>query len=104
MANMERGEVFIDQVQILARQGFPRRYVLHMKGSLPTPCHRLRTHTNQPDKQNRIQVEVYSLVNPEEMCAQVLEPFETSLQLGSFPEGRYQVFVNEELAGEILAP
>jgi hypothetical protein len=55
---------------------------------------------NPPDDQNQIQVEVYSVIDPEQMCIQVLEPLEANIGLGSFPSGHYTVFVNGEQVGE----
>jgi hypothetical protein len=45
-------------------------------------------------------VDVYSLVNPSQVCVQVLEPFEESIDLGTFPAGHYTVWVNGDIAGE----
>ena len=81
-------------------ESYPVQIMLALKGSLPTPCNQLRVVDNPPDKQNRIQVEVYSVLDPEQMCAQVLEPFEANIGLGSFPRGHYSVWVNGEMVGE----
>ena len=56
--------------------------------------------TNPPDKQNQIYVEVYSVILPDQMCAQVLEPFEANVGLGSFSAGHYSIWVNGEMIGE----
>ena len=100
-ADMVRGSVFIDSREILILESFPVQVMLNLKGSLPTPCHQLRAETSGPDEQNRIQVEVYSLSDPEEVCIQIIEPFETGLNLGSFPSGTYSVWVNGEMVGEV---
>jgi hypothetical protein len=101
---MERGEVFIDQSEILTLESMPLQYVLHIVGNLPTPCHHLRAQISEPDSQNQIQVEIYSMVNPDEICTQVLKPFDTSLPLGGFETGTYPLLVNGEKVGEIEAP
>ena len=98
---MQRGEVFIDSQEILILESFPLQFRLHVIGSLPTPCHELRAVVNEPDKQNDIQVQIYSLVDPDKVCIQVLEPFDVSLSLGSYASGSYTVFVNGEEVGEI---
>jgi hypothetical protein len=49
-------------------------------------------------------VEVYSLVDPDVACIQVLEPFQQGINLGSLPQGSYTVYVNGEQVGEIDAP
>jgi hypothetical protein len=73
-------------------------------GNLPTPCHKLRAIVSPPDDQKRIQVGVYALSDPGTMCTQVLEPFEISIPLGSFTEGVYTVWVNDESAGTFELP
>jgi len=100
---MQRGEVFIDTQEILILESFPLQFQLQVTGSLPTPCHELRAVVEEPDDQNQIRVDMYSLVDPDTVCAQVLEPFDVSLSLGSYPSGTYSVFVNGEKIGEITA-
>jgi len=97
---LSRGKVFIDSSDLLIMESYPIQVALALKGSLPTPCNQLRVVANPPDGQNRIQVEVYSVVDPEQMCVQVLEPFEVNLNLGSFPTGHYTVLVNGEVVGK----
>jgi hypothetical protein len=46
-------------------------------------------------------VNVYSLVDPAEICIQVLEKFESNIPLGSYSSGNYTVLVNGEPVGEI---
>jgi hypothetical protein len=98
---MIRGEVFIDSLTILSQQSFPRVYQLQVKGSLPTPCHQLRTAVSQPTSENEIFVQVYSLADPRTVCSQALQPFETSVPLGSYVRGSYTVYVNGQNVGEI---
>lgn len=101
---LQRGEVFIHQAGILILESFPPQFMLQLQGSLPTPCHELRAVVPEPDAQNRIDVEVYSVVDPGVVCIQMLEPFETNISLDSFPAGQYTVLVNGEEVGEIDAP
>jgi hypothetical protein len=98
-----RGEAFIDSSDLLIMESNPIQVALALKGNLPTPCNKLRVVASPPDEQNRIQVEVYSVIDPDQMCAQVLEPFEANVNLGSFPSGHYIVWVNEEKVGEFDA-
>lgn len=102
--SMTRGEVFIDEMQILTMESFPPQFLLQISGSLPTPCHHLRADMSEPDAQNRIMVEVYSLTDPDTACIQVLEPFQQGINLGSLPQGSYTVLVNGEQVAEIEAP
>ena len=54
-----------------------------------------------PDDNDQINVNVYSLVDPAEICIQVLEKFESNIPLGSYSSGNYTVLVNGEPVGEI---
>jgi hypothetical protein len=72
-----------------------------VEGSLPTPCHELRAVVSEPNAQNQIPVEMYSLVDPNVECIQMLEAFEADISLGSYSSGSYTVLVNGEEAGQI---
>lgn len=65
--------------------------ILHLQGNLPTPCHALRVRIEDREQQPFL-VKVYSVYPPEQMCAQVLQPFEVALPL-DLPEGS-EVLVN----------
>ena len=101
--NLKRGQVFLDKTEILTMESFPPQFMLHIKGALPTPCHKLRVEVGKPDEQNRIDVEVYSLSDPNEVCIQVLQAFDENIPLGSYPSGTYTVYVNGEKVGELKA-
>lgn len=98
--NLTRGNVFIQEMDILIRESFPPQIALSLSGELPTPCHQLRIQVSEPDADNRIDVEAYTVVNPDLACIQVVKPFNANITLGTFPSGHYSVWVNEELAGE----
>jgi len=98
-AALQRGEVFIDSTELLILESYPVQINLVLQGNLPTPCHQLRIVANQPDENNHILVEVYSVVDAEQVCIQMLETFEVTYSLGSFPSGNYTVLVNGEVAG-----
>ena len=99
-STLTRGNVFIQEIDLVIRESFPPQIALNLNGELPTPCHQLRVQIGEPDAENRINVEVYSVVDPDVVCIQVLEPFDANVNLGTFPSGHYSVWVNEELAGE----
>jgi hypothetical protein len=63
---------------------------------LPTPCHKLRVALSDPDAQGKILVEVYSVVDPAEICVQVLEPFAAEVPLPAYAQGETTVVVNGE--------
>ena len=99
-SNLTRGNVFIQSMDMLIRESYPPQISLNIAGELPTPCHQLRAEINEPDAENRINVDIYTVVDPNLMCTQVLKPFEASINLGTFPTGHYSVWVNGESAGE----
>ena len=98
--NRVRGEIFLQEASLVIRESFPPQVSLTLRGDLPTPCHALRAVLNPPDGENKIIVEAYSVVDPDRICTQVLQPFEESLDLGTYPGGHYTVWVNGEMAGE----
>ncbi len=98
--NLMRGNVFIQEMGLVIRESFPPQIALTLSGELPTPCHQLRVRVGEPGADNRIDVEAYTVVNPDLACIQVIEPFTASIDLGTFPSGHYSVWVNDELAGE----
>ena len=97
---LTRADAFIHESSLVIRESFPPQVSLMFRGDLPTPCHELRATLNSPDADNRIIVEAYSVVDPDVVCAQVLQPFEESLALGTYPGGHYTVWINGEMAGE----
>jgi len=95
-----RGNVFINESELLIRESFPPQITLSLSGDLPTPCHELRVDVREPDSENKINVEAYSVVDPDQVCIQVLEPFQANIDLGTFPSGHYTVWINGEMVGE----
>ncbi len=94
-------DAFVEKTEILILESYPPQFVLNIKGSLPTPCNELRVRIEDPDDKNRIDIEVYSVIDPDKICVQVLEEFEENVPLGTPPPGYYAVFVNGEELGEI---
>lgn len=95
-----RGNIFIEESGLVIRESFPPQISLNLSGNLPTPCHQFRANINKPDEQNRINVDVYTVVDPNMMCIQVLKEFSESVNLGTYPSGHYSVWVNGESVGE----
>ena len=95
-----RGPFFIDTSNLNIMESYPIQVSLSVQGSLPTPCHEFRVEVSQPDDNNQIQVDVYSVLDPEKICAQVVTPFEFTIPMGSFPSGSYSVLINGNLIGE----
>jgi hypothetical protein len=101
-----RGNAFVNDAQLMIMESYPVQVSLSVSGDLPTPCNELRYTIEQPDEENRIYVEVYSVIDPGIMCTQVLDPFAVniSLPVQDLPEGTYSVYVNGELVGEFSYP
>jgi hypothetical protein len=99
-SKLTRGNVFIQEAGLVIRESYPPQISLHISGELPTPCHELRAEINPPDGENKIHVDVYTVVDPDVMCTQVLKPFSESIDMGTFTSGHYSVWVNGESVGE----
>ncbi len=99
--SLMRDSVVIESKDILTLESFPLQYTLALKGTLPTICHQLRVKINEPNSKNEIHVEVYSVTDPNAVCAMVLAPFEANIGLNNFPIGTYNILVNGEAAGQI---
>jgi len=89
-----RGPVYIDSVDLLMLESWPVQVRALVKGSLPTPCHRLAWDLSSPDASGRIVLDVYSTTDADVICVEVLEPFEQSIGVGSFISGSYVLVVN----------
>jgi hypothetical protein len=97
---LTHGTVFINEISLLIRESYPPQIAVPVRGDLPTPCHELRAVIAQPDQDNKIIIDMYSVVDPNTVCTQALEPFEAQIELGTFPTGHYSVWVNGQSAGE----
>ena len=98
---MGRSEVHIDSQEILTLESFPPQFQLHVIGSLPTPCHKLRSVVYEPDEQNQIYVQIFSWVDPDIVCARAPQALDASIPLGSYASGSYTLFVNGAKVGQI---
>jgi hypothetical protein len=91
--DMIHSEAFVDSVEFIYLESYPVQVRAMVAGNLPTPCHQVAWEVGEP-AEGRVVAEVYSLVDPGEMCAQVLEPFEVTLDVGSFESGDYTLELN----------
>ena len=102
---MTRGDFTLASASLQPRADAPGQADLIAAGSLPTACSQIRVRLNPPDAQNKIVVEVYSVVEKDKSCAQTLQPFDGKLALlGGYPSGKYTVVVNDKPAGELTVP
>ncbi|MCE5258631.1 MAG: hypothetical protein LLG44_06145 [Chloroflexi bacterium] len=102
--DLTRGTVYIDSREIFLLKTNPPQFRLSISGALPTPCHALRVVVPAADAEGRIDIEAYSLVKPGAMCAQVLEPFSTTISLAGYPAGQYSIWLNGDKVGEMVVP
>ncbi len=92
-----RGSLEIEESGVIVLDD-PLRVELNLAGFLPTPCHELAWEV-APAVRGVIQIEVFTEIDPEVICVQVLEPFEERIELKRLLPGDYTVFVNGEQAG-----
>lgn len=100
---LQRENAYFDSAELLIMESYPPQFMLVLQGSLPTPCNQLRVNVSPPDTDNKIVVDVYSLRDPSLMCMEVIQPFSENVPLGSFPAGKYTVWVNGEKVAEFDA-
>jgi hypothetical protein len=93
--------VYLDSTEVILRESYPVQAALILRGNLATPCHTLHTQVAEPDERGRILVTVWAEADPDEVCIQVLESFEETVELGSYTSGTFSVWVNGEPVGEI---
>ena len=100
-SRMQRGEVELTSVKIITLESDPRQFSLSIRGALPTPCHQLRVTVSQSNDRSRIDFEVYSVFDPDEICIQVLEPIAEEIPIGVLTSGESLISVNGIRIGEI---
>ncbi len=101
--DLRRENVYVESTDLLVMESYPLQFMLVVTGNLPTPCNQLRVEVRPPDAENKILVDVYSVVAPGTICIEVLQPFSENIPLGSFPAGHYTLWVNGEKAAEFDA-
>ena len=99
-SKLTRGNVFLSESSLVIRESYPPQISLALRGELPTPCHQLRVQVSAPNEDNRLLLDVYSVVDADLACIQVLEPFEEFIDMGTFASGHYSVWINGEMIGE----
>lgn len=101
-AELTRAQVYLsfEASQLILMESMPLQVLASLSGELPDPCHKLRVAVTAADADNRINLEVYSLVTGTEICTTVLQPFAASIPLGTYAGGHFSVYVNGELLGE----
>jgi len=101
---VDTGPAALDFVQALYEEGKPGKITLNLVGYLPTPCHKLRVEAQPPTPDGQINIRVLAIADPNEICIQIIEPFETSLTVDAPSAGTYSVLVNQMDAGQVTIP
>lgn len=91
------GEVTITGTDLLIMESFPIQVSLWVEGEKPTPCHEI--FWTAEDTGDAIEIMMISQVNPDQSCAQVIEPFAISVPLGSWADESRDVILNEVEVG-----
>ncbi len=102
---LKRDQVFLEleNSTLVVSQGQPAEVSVTLKGSLSDPCHKLRVVVSPPSDKNEINLEVYSVFDPNVACITVIQPFSADIPLGTYPSGHYTVNINGQLLGEFDA-
>jgi hypothetical protein len=100
-----RDTVRFVKAEVSKMDSAPSKFGLKISFFLPTPCDQYRITVGQPAADNRINVEVYSLMVKDKPCTLMAlsTPTEASLTLGNLAAGHYTVWVNGEKATEFDA-
>jgi hypothetical protein len=103
--SLMRGEAEIVSASVLTTESLPLQVSISLAYRLPTPCYQPRVSQNQPDSQNRIQLDVYGVAIKDKPCTLMAlsTPQEASISLGSFAAGQYSVWINGVQIGEFTA-
>ncbi|MCI0544236.1 MAG: hypothetical protein L0Z49_07280 [Actinobacteria bacterium] len=91
------GPVFIGSATLRVMESFPVQVVLDVVGEKPTPCHEV-FWTVEHDGEV-IVVEMISQIPPDQVCAQVIDPFTVAVPLGSWQDETREVRLNGETVG-----
>lgn len=86
-------EITIEAVDVRIAESFPVQVFIDVTGTMPDPCWEAQEpaiNQNGP----RFEVEIMAERDPDEMCTQVIEDYQTNISLGSPEPGEYVVEVN----------
>lgn len=85
--------VTVEAVEVRLAESYPVQVFVEVHGYVPDPCWEPQEPvvTEQGD---RFEVEIVAERDPADMCAQVIEDYQTNVSLGSPGPGEYTVVVN----------
>jgi hypothetical protein len=90
----------VENSQVVIKESLPAQVSLILNGTLSDPCHQLRVVVTPANTDKAINLDVYSVVDPNVGCISVLKSFSATIPLGSYVGGHYTVYVNGQLAGD----
>jgi hypothetical protein len=96
----EKAWVDWDYSEVVVMESYPMQVDVIVRGDVPSPCHELRWEIAEPNENNEIHIEVWSVVDPAANCDALLEPFEERFRVGEFTEYGYSIWVNGMQVGE----
>ncbi len=102
--SMERAQVFLEMISIIAPEGYNEQARLTVQGYLPTPCNVFKADVAPVNEKNEILVEAYSLFPTGEECLDVVQDFTSEVPLGLLGQGVYSIIVNGEAVGKLVVP
>lgn len=100
---LTRGWLNVRSAEIVKNPGARVPYRLVVRGEMPTTCHSWRAVVRGPAAEPRFDVEMYSLVDPQVICIQMVGEFEGEIELPTPPPGRYEVRINGQRVAELVA-
>jgi hypothetical protein len=102
---LPRADAQVYEAELLIMESYPVQVSLLVSGTLLSPCYDFGFEVSEPNADNQIFVEVYS-VEVRDTCDMMVQPFNEniSLSVAGLPDGVYKVFVNGELVGEFSYP
>ncbi|MDB4285515.1 hypothetical protein N9903_01260 [bacterium] len=89
------GVTSVDSIEIVILDGFPGQVMIIARGGLPDSCSEIGSITQRREG-NTFMVTIETLRNPDQICAQVIVPFQESISLDieGLPSDKYFVDVN----------
>ncbi len=102
---LTRDQVNLDVANctLFVAESMPVQVNVTLEGNLSDPCHKLRVVASPPTSNMEINIDVYSVYDPNLACIMVIKPFSATIPLGSFAPGHFTVLVNGQLLGEFDA-
>jgi len=93
--SFDSGLAMVEQVEVRVGEGLPAPVVIEVQGTLPDACSELAEHPSVTVDGQRVTVQLQWKRPQGLLCAQVLRPFSTAVELGTLAPGTYTLVVND---------